>query len=195
MCSRSSRTQSCWWWRCSHCVWQRWRRTSRRMSSARRTTSPTSRPRRISFRLGGLITGIVGMLMMPWKLVADPAGYIFTWLIGYSALLRPIGGIMIADYFAVRRRRLIVAALYDARGEYRYTNGFSVVALIALVVGVAESSRVSREREAARCRCRPRRFSSRCTVMRSLSVSGLRSLFTSSFVLSRSTRSLPRLSS
>ena len=50
-------------------------------------------PRRISFRTGGLITGIVGILMMPWKLVADPSGYIFTWLIGYSALLGPIGGI------------------------------------------------------------------------------------------------------
>src|SRR3954469_11050332 len=63
-------------------------------------------PRRISFRTGGLITGVVGILMMPWKLVADPSGYIFTWLIGYSALLGPIGGIMIADYFVVRRRRL-----------------------------------------------------------------------------------------
>jgi NCS1 family nucleobase:cation symporter-1 len=74
--------------------------------------------------------------MMPWKLVADPSGYIFTWLIGYSALLGPIGGIMIADYFVVRRRQLNVAALYDANGEYRYTNGFSVVALIALSVAV-----------------------------------------------------------
>ena len=74
--------------------------------------------------------------MMPWKLVADPSGYIFTWLIGYSALLGPIGGIMIADYFVVRRRRLNVPALYDANGEYRYTDGFSVVALIALTVAV-----------------------------------------------------------
>src|SRR5260221_13437700 len=52
-------------------------------------------PRKISFRTGGLITGIIGVLIMPWKLVADPSGYIFTWLIGYSALLGPIGGIMI----------------------------------------------------------------------------------------------------
>ncbi|MFN2477087.1 MAG: NCS1 family nucleobase:cation symporter-1 [Chthoniobacterales bacterium] len=93
-------------------------------------------PRRISFRLGGLITGIIGVLMMPWKLVADPSGYIFTWLLGYSALLGPIGGIMIADYFVVRRRRLNVPALYDEHGEYRYTNGFSIVALIALTVAV-----------------------------------------------------------
>jgi len=93
-------------------------------------------PRKISFRMGGLITGIIGVLMMPWKLVADPSGYIFTWLLGYSALLGPIGGIMIADYFIIRRRRLNVPALYDANGEYRYTNGFSIVALISLVLAV-----------------------------------------------------------
>src|SRR5260221_177395 len=63
-------------------------------------------PRKISFRTGGLITGIIGVLIMPWKLVADPSGYIFTWLIGYSALLGPIGGILISDYFVVSRRRL-----------------------------------------------------------------------------------------
>src|SRR5206468_6426178 len=63
-------------------------------------------PRRISFRTGGLITGVIGILMMPWKLVADPNGYIFVWLIAYGALLGPIGGILIADYFVVRRCRL-----------------------------------------------------------------------------------------
>jgi NCS1 family nucleobase:cation symporter-1 len=93
-------------------------------------------PRRISFRTGGLITGIVGILMMPWKLVADPSGYIFTWLIGYSALLGPIGGIMIADYFVIRRRQLNVTALYQSDGEYRFTAGFSFVALIALTLAV-----------------------------------------------------------
>ncbi len=93
-------------------------------------------PRRISFRLGGLITGVVGILMMPWKLVADPSGYIFTWLIGYSALLGPIGGIMIADYFVLRRRELNLPALYQTNGEYRFTNGFSMVALIALTLAV-----------------------------------------------------------
>ncbi len=93
-------------------------------------------PRRISFRIGGLITGIVGVLMMPWKLVADPSGYIFTWLVGYSALLGPIGGIMIADYFVIRRRRLKVPALYRHNDEYSYTNGFSIVALIALVLAI-----------------------------------------------------------
>jgi len=71
--------------------------TSLRTSSARERFSHVA-PHKISFRMGGLITGIVGIVMMPWKLVADPSGYIFTWLVGYSALLGPIGGIMIADF-------------------------------------------------------------------------------------------------
>ncbi len=96
-------------------------------------------PRKISFRLGGLMTGIVGILMMPWKLVADPNGYIFTWLIAYSALLGPIGGILIADYFVIRRRKLNVNALYNPNGEYRFTGGFSIVALISLVAGALPS--------------------------------------------------------
>jgi NCS1 family nucleobase:cation symporter-1 len=92
-------------------------------------------PRAISFRVGGYITGVIGVLMMPWKLVADPNGYIFTWLIAYSALLGPIGGILIADYFVWRKRELNLAALYQANGEYRFTGGFSIVALIAFVAG------------------------------------------------------------
>jgi NCS1 family nucleobase:cation symporter-1 len=96
-------------------------------------------PRFISFRMGGLITGLIGVFMMPWKLVADPNGYIFTWLIAYSALLGPIGGILIADYFFWRRRHLNLSALYQADGEYRFTNGFSIVALIALIAGALPS--------------------------------------------------------
>src|SRR5437899_10765002 len=89
-------------------------------------------PRAISFRLGGLITGLIGVLMMPWKLIASSHGYIFTWLIAYSALLGPIGGILIADYFVFRRRRLDVEALYRPYGEYRFTSGLYLVALRAL---------------------------------------------------------------
>jgi NCS1 family nucleobase:cation symporter-1 len=96
-------------------------------------------PRKISFRLGGLITGIIGIVMMPWKLVADPSGYIFTWLIAYSALLGPIGGIMIADYFVWRKKELNIAGLYSATGGYAYRNGVSRVALIALVAGALPS--------------------------------------------------------
>ena len=96
-------------------------------------------PRVISFRTGGYITGVIGVLMMPWKLVEDPNGYIFTWLIAYSALLGPIGGILIADYFVWRRGKLNLTGLYDSDGEYQFRNGFSVVALVALAVGALPS--------------------------------------------------------
>ena len=97
-------------------------------------------PRRISFRTGGLITGIAGILIMPWKLVADPSGYIFTWLIGYSALLGPIGGIMIADYFLIRRTELNATDLYRTDGEYSYHRGWNWIALLALVLGIAPNA-------------------------------------------------------
>jgi NCS1 family nucleobase:cation symporter-1 len=93
-------------------------------------------PRLISFKTGGLITGIIGILMCPWKLYADPSGYIFTWLIGYSALLGPIGGIMIADYFVYRKQQVDVNALYQPHGRYRYSGGFSGVALAALALAI-----------------------------------------------------------
>ncbi|HEY9249212.1 MAG TPA: NCS1 family nucleobase:cation symporter-1 [Rariglobus sp.] len=93
-------------------------------------------PRRISFRTGGLITALIGIVIMPWKLVADPSGYIFTWLVGYSALLGPIGGILIADYFVVRKRQLDIVALYDPEGDYRYQGGYSRAGLGALVLAI-----------------------------------------------------------
>ena len=93
-------------------------------------------PRLVSFRTGGLITALLGILMMPWKLYQDPSGYIFTWLIGYSALLGPIAGIMIADYYLWRRRQLVVVDLYRSDGSYRYTGGFSLVAFAVLALAV-----------------------------------------------------------
>ena len=96
-------------------------------------------PSRITFRIGGLITGIIGILIQPWKLVADPSGYIFTWLVGYSALLGPIGGILICDYFVIRRMRLDTADLYRPQGQYTYRNGFNPAAILALILGVAPS--------------------------------------------------------
>ena len=96
-------------------------------------------PKKISFRVGGFITGIIGVLMMPWKLVADPSGYIFLWLVAYSGLLGPIGGIMIADYFVHRRRWLNVFSLYNPEGDYSFRNGFSIVALVALAAGILPS--------------------------------------------------------
>jgi nucleobase:cation symporter-1, NCS1 family len=94
-------------------------------------------PRRISFKTGGLITAVIGIAIMPWRLYSDPAGYIFTWLIGYSALLGPTGGILICDYFVIRRRQLDVAALYSRQGPYEYSNGYNPKALIALAIGIA----------------------------------------------------------
>jgi len=93
-------------------------------------------PRKINFRIGGYITGIIGILIFPWKLIADPSGYIFTWLVGYSSLLGPIGGIMIADYFFIRRQQLLVDDLYKVNGTYTYQKGFNQVALIALLLGI-----------------------------------------------------------
>jgi NCS1 family nucleobase:cation symporter-1 len=93
-------------------------------------------PRKINFRMGGYITGIIGILIFPWKLIADPSGYIFTWLVGYSSLLGPIGGIMIADYFFIRRQQLRVNELYKIHGTYTYKNGFNRVALMALLLGI-----------------------------------------------------------
>jgi nucleobase:cation symporter-1, NCS1 family len=93
-------------------------------------------PKQISFRTGGMITAGIGVLMMPWKLLADPNGYIFTWLIGYSALLGPIAGIMIADYFVLRKKRLEISDLYQSDGIYRFSGGFSFAALGAFFLAV-----------------------------------------------------------
>jgi nucleobase:cation symporter-1, NCS1 family len=91
-------------------------------------------PRLISFKTGGLITGIVGIVMMPWLLLKNAGTYIFTWLIGYSALLGPIAGIMIVDYWIVRNKELDVPELYRPNGKY---GGVNWVAMVALVVGIA----------------------------------------------------------
>jgi NCS1 family nucleobase:cation symporter-1 len=94
-------------------------------------------PRYISFRVGGLVTGIVGILIQPWKLVADPDGYIFRWLVAYSSLLGAVGGVLIADYFLVRRTRLALPALYRRDGAYWYAGGINPRAMVALALGIA----------------------------------------------------------
>jgi NCS1 family nucleobase:cation symporter-1 len=94
-------------------------------------------PTWISFRTGGLITGVIGVLIQPWKLVRDPSGYIYEWLIAYSGLLGAVGGVLIADYFLLRRTRLDVAGLYRLRGPYEHSGGFNVRALVALAAGIA----------------------------------------------------------
>jgi NCS1 family nucleobase:cation symporter-1 len=93
-------------------------------------------PRAISYRTGGYITAGIAVAMMPWKLLESTQGYIFTWLIGYSALLGPIAGILIADYYIVRRTQLQVNDLYSDHGEYRYKNGWNPAAIAAFIAGV-----------------------------------------------------------
>jgi len=93
-------------------------------------------PRHINFRTGGYITGVLGILILPWKLIADPNGYIFTWLIAYSSLLGPVGGIMIADYYFIRHKQLDVHDLYNSKGRYTYSNGFNGKAILALLIGI-----------------------------------------------------------
>jgi NCS1 family nucleobase:cation symporter-1 len=93
------------------------------------------RPNLISFRMGGLITGVLGVACMPWKLVADPGRYINGWLVGYSGLLGPIAGIMIVDYFVVRKQSLNVNELYVRGGVYEYWSGYNRRALVALFLG------------------------------------------------------------
>lgn len=93
-------------------------------------------PSKIDFRKGGYITGIIGILIFPWKLIADPSGYIFTWLVGYSSLLGPVGGIMIVDYYFIRKQTLVVDDLYNSNGIYRFSKGFNVKAVWALLIGI-----------------------------------------------------------
>ena len=93
-------------------------------------------PRRISYKIGGCITAGIAILMMPWKVLESTQGYIFTWLIGYSALLGPVAGILIVDYYLIRRTELNVDDLYKEDGRYTYSSGWNWVAIIAFTLGV-----------------------------------------------------------
>ena len=94
-------------------------------------------PRRISYVTGGLITAVIGILMMPWKLMESMGAYIFTWLIGYSGLMGAIAGILICDYWVIRSQRLDLEGLFDPKGPYSYGGGFNWRAILALVVAIA----------------------------------------------------------
>jgi NCS1 family nucleobase:cation symporter-1 len=95
------------------------------------------RPKLISFRIGGLITGIIGILIQPWHLMENAAVYTQKWLIGYSLLLGACGGVLIADYFLLRRTQLDLAGLYRREGPYWYLGGYNPLAMIALAAGIA----------------------------------------------------------
>jgi nucleobase:cation symporter-1, NCS1 family len=93
-------------------------------------------PKKISYVTGGLITAVLGIAIMPWKLYADAAAYIFTWLIGYSSLMGALGGILIADYWVVRGQQLSLADLFKVDGKYTYGNGYNMRAILALVLSI-----------------------------------------------------------
>ena len=94
-------------------------------------------PKKISYVMGGLITAVIGILMMPWQLMSSMGAYIFTWLIGYSGLMGAIGGILICDYFLIRKKHLELAELFKTDGIYSYNDGFNWSAVIALAVAIA----------------------------------------------------------
>lgn len=93
-------------------------------------------PKKITFVTGGLITAVLGIAMMPWKLLSDYGAYIFGWLVGYSGFLGPIAGVLICDYYLIRKQNLNVKDLYIRNGEYEYKKGFNPKAIIALFAGV-----------------------------------------------------------
>src|SRR5580692_3659696 len=92
-------------------------------------------PRKVSFRAGGVITCFMGIALMPWKLLSSYSTFIMGWLGGYAAVLGPVAGIMICDYFVIRRRVLQVDDLYFRGGIYEYSRGFNWCAIIALTLG------------------------------------------------------------
>jgi NCS1 family nucleobase:cation symporter-1 len=94
-------------------------------------------PRRISFRTGGLITCVMGIVMQPWKLLADYGSYIFGWLVGYSGFLGPIAGVLICDYFVIRQKNLSTQDLYQRHGLYEFSHGINWRAVAALAAGAA----------------------------------------------------------
>ncbi len=93
-------------------------------------------PRRISYRMGGYITAGIAIVMMPWKILETTQGYIFTWLIGYSALLGPIAGIMLVEYYVIRKTKLDVEQMYLHDGIYSYRGGWNPAAIVAFIAGV-----------------------------------------------------------
>ncbi len=93
-------------------------------------------PKRISFKTGGMITIILGFLIQPWKILADPNGYIYKWLLSYTCFFGAIGGILIADYYLIRKKNLNVEQLYVREGEYWYKNGFNLRGIISFFIAI-----------------------------------------------------------
>ena len=97
-------------------------------------------PKYISFRTGGIITAVIGVVSFPWLILETAGAYIFTWLVGYGSLLGAIGAVMIVDYWIVRRRQLDLAELYKMDGRYSYSDGWNWRAIVAVLIGRGPSS-------------------------------------------------------
>jgi nucleobase:cation symporter-1, NCS1 family len=93
-------------------------------------------PRRISFKIGGLITCVIGLLMQPWRWLESHGSYVMGWLVGYSSFLGPIAGVMIADYFLIRKRVIVTEDLFQRGGIYEFSAGFNWRAVAALTAGI-----------------------------------------------------------
>jgi NCS1 family nucleobase:cation symporter-1 len=93
-------------------------------------------PNKIDFKRGGLITGVIGIAMMPWELLKDPGRYIGVWLVGYSGSLGAVAGVLIVDYWILRKCTLDLASLYVADGAYRYRQGYNLKAIGATLAGM-----------------------------------------------------------
>jgi nucleobase:cation symporter-1, NCS1 family len=94
-------------------------------------------PGKINFKLGGLITGVIGIAMMPWELLANAKRYIDGWLLGYSGSLGSIAGVLIVDYWILRKKTLDLKSLYVRDGAYTYWKGWNVAAIVATLAGTA----------------------------------------------------------
>jgi NCS1 family nucleobase:cation symporter-1 len=92
-------------------------------------------PSKIDFKRGGLITGVIGIVMMPWELLRDAHRYIEGWLVGYSGSLGAVAGVLIVDYWLLRKCTLDLRSLYVADGAYRYHRGYNVRAIAATLIG------------------------------------------------------------
>ncbi|KAL8135902.1 purine-uracil permease NCS1 [Apium graveolens] len=95
-------------------------------------------PSIFTFRRGALLTALLGIVFQPWRLLKSSESFVYTWLVGYSALLGPIGGIILADYYVLKGTKLSIKDMYtmNTQGEYYYTGGYNISALAALIIGI-----------------------------------------------------------
>lgn len=95
-------------------------------------------PSKFTFWKGALLTASLGIAFQPWRLLQSSESFVYTWLVGYSALMGPIGGIILTDYYLIKKMKLNVEHLYTLKknGAYYYTGGYNLAALLALLVGI-----------------------------------------------------------